>query len=80
MASEADSSRSALSTTQNSTQTRSSGPSAHTTWAHSRMACAGETLPKNIAFIVRQTQSLRQQLLQICETISRLLAMDKTGI
>src|SRR5271167_4675326 len=42
MASEADSSRSALSTTQNSTQTRSRGPSAHTTWAHSRTARAGE--------------------------------------
>ena len=42
MASEADSSRSAPSTTQNSTQTRSRGPSAHTTWAHSRSARPGE--------------------------------------
>jgi hypothetical protein len=51
MASEADSSLSAPSTTQGSartstiqtsTETRSRGPSAHTTWVHSRTARAGE--------------------------------------
>ena len=42
MASEAGSSSLAPSTTQNSTQTRSRGPSAHTTWAHSRIAHARE--------------------------------------
>ena len=42
MASKVDSSCLAPSTTQNSTQTRSRGPSAYTTWAHSRMAHARE--------------------------------------
>jgi hypothetical protein len=42
MATEVDSSHLAFSTTQNSTQTRSRGPSAYTIWAHSRMAHARE--------------------------------------
>src|ERR1700722_7369082 len=42
MASKANSSFLAPSTTQNSTQTRSRGPSAHTTWVHSCIAHARE--------------------------------------
>jgi len=42
MASEADSSLFKHSSTQDSSQTRTRGPSAHTTWIHSRVARDGE--------------------------------------